>query len=381
MAESRAASSDSTASGEQSSSTYHLPVARLLTFYHRTISEEDLPEVLYHLRQCPQCRNRLQKIQATVSLFSSTPTWRSKCPTTQELYAHASFELKEERAKEVQDHVVLCYNCREELLVFRDLRQSVRVGRSTFLDPTNWRLRSNFWRSRGLIAWLMQPRWRSYAVRSLQAVGVLVLLVLAYQVTQLDFNFGKEAKKRRTEGETPVAEQEKDQTPVELSAVSSTLYVFQYSKSGVRYLLPSDVAAVWASFQVENDTGTPGIFRVVEPPGEEGLMVLRPVRELTGPQLVELETQVKGVLASPARLQLQAWGQARARLQQQTGGAVWLLNPAPKETELGRLAGPDAGRGGGTNINATGDEAGAGANGTGGVNRPDGPGAPVVPHP
>lgn len=350
MSSSVSSGSSSSTGSESESNSYHPPVARLLTFYHRTISEEDLPAIVYHLRSCPSCRARLQKIQATISLFTSTPSWRSKCPTTLELFGHASFELKEERAKEVQEHIVVCYNCREELLVFRDLRQSVRVGRSTFLSPLNWKLRSNFWRSRGLMAWLLQPRWRTYAVRSFQGLIGLVLLFAAYQVTQLDFNLGSSPKKKTESTEAKKEEVVTDDEPVELSVVSSTLYVFQYSKTGAKYLLPSDVAAIWASFQIEHDTGAPGVFRVVEPPGEEGLMVLRPVRELSGPQLAELEGQVQGILASPARLQLQAWGQARARLQQQTGGGVWLLNPAPKVAEEGRLAGPEAGKGAGVEL-------------------------------
>lgn len=332
------------AAAEQSSGTYHPPISRLLTYYHRTLGEEELPTIQFHLKQCATCRARLQKIQATISLFATTPSIRRDCPTTLELYGHASFELKEERAREVQDHIMLCYTCREELLVFRDLRQAVRVGRSTFLSPDNWKLRSGYWRSRGLLAWLLQPRWRTWAIRAFQGGLGLVGIFLIYQFLQIDFS--DDSSRRRSSSSSVKEEKEVEATEAPRAIVvgSTILYTFEFDKEKIRYLMPSDVASRWAEFQIRSETETAGIFKVVEPPGEAGLLVLRPNKPLSAAQIAEIEAEMQLILAGPARSKLQDWGQARAGLQQKTGGAVWLLNPPPKVQGDERLAGPENSR-------------------------------------
>lgn len=320
---------------EAEAKSHHPPLARLLTFYHRTLSEEELPAVVFHLKRCPECQEKLRRIELTVSLFASAPLWRKGCPSTAELYQHASFELKAERTKEVQEHIMTCYTCREEMLVFRDLRQSLRVGRSSFLSPQNWLLRTHYWRTRGVVAWILQPRWRKAATFALRGVVGLVALAGAYQLTQLDWSTltDRTATAPKKKLDTS-AETEETQGPrtVTLPVEQRTRYFFVYDKMGIRTLLESHAASRWAAYQIDADQTPPDIFKVLDPPGEEGMIVIRPIQPLAGPQLAQLEERLRAALQGPARLQLQAWAAFRNELQQETGGPVLLMTPPPKRT-------------------------------------------------
>lgn len=322
---------------EAESKSHHPPLARLLTFYHRTLSEEELPGVVYHLKRCPECQEKLHRIELTVGLFGSSSQWRRACPSTGELYQHASFELKAERSKEVQEHIMTCYTCREEMLVFRDLRQSLRVGRSSFLSPQNWLLRTSYWRTRGVVAWLLQPRWRAGATVVLRGMVGVVALAGAYQLTQLDWSTLTDrtatAPKKKTDTSAETEETQGPRTVV-LPVEQRTRYYFVYDARGLRTLLESHAAARWAAYQIDAEQTPVGIFKVLDPPGEEGMIVVRPIQPLAGPQLAQLEARLSTALQGPARLQLQAWAEVRNTLQQETGGPVLLMTAPPKRTLL-----------------------------------------------
>ena len=327
---------------------FHPPLSRLLAWYHRTLNEEELPRLLGHLRRCEDCQARATKIGAVVSSFESTPSWRNDCPTATDLFGHASHELEGDRAREVQDHVMMCFTCREELLVFRDLRQSVRIGRSAFLNPANWLLWLAYWRTRGLLALLASPRYGKLLSYGFKALGAVVAVAIAYGLYSLNW----ESSPTRPDGRMTISnatESTSKPDPAELQVreLPRALYYFQYKEGEVLFLPPGHPSTTWASFQIDNEASGAEGFKVLQPPGTEGMIVIRPGSALTGPQLSALEAQVRTALQSPARTDLRAWGEARASLQELSRGAVYLLNSPPKEGFQGRMAGPAAGMSGG----------------------------------
>lgn len=327
---------------------FHPPLSRLLAWYHRTLGEEELPRLLGHLRRCEECQSRATKISAVVSSFESTPSWRRDCPPATELFSHASHELEGDKAKEVQDHVMMCFTCREELLVFRDLRQSVRIGRSAFLNPANWLLWLAYWRTRGFLALLASPQYGKLLTWSLKALGAVVVLAVGFGLYSLDWDSAPTKKDgRMTVSNAEDATPRPDPATLKVQELPRTLYFFQYVGTDVLFLPPGHPATQWASFQIENEAAGAEGFKVLQPPGQEGMIVIRPGSALTGPQLSALETQVRSALGGSARQELRAWVDARAGLQDLSRGAVYLLNAPPKEGFQGRMAGPSTGFSGG----------------------------------
>jgi anti-sigma factor RsiW len=326
---------------------HHPPVSRLLALFHRNLAPADSREVLVHLRLCPACADRMRRIDATISLFRGTSDWRRDCPSPMLLFRYASFELPDAESRPIHDHLPLCYTCRDELMVFRDVRQAARVGHSAFLNPLDWHLRATYWRRRGYWRWFLQPRWRRHGRWLMWGTVVLVSTLLVWKSVMLELERRPRVRAQRSltelrsAAEKPPEERDRSSLDFQVPTGPRPIYAFHYRDGRRLIRLPSSHSDVrWATGQLEAAAQDPRTFRLGEPMGTDGLVVLRPPRPL-GPQDLDwLEARLAAALNGPARSDARAWSAVRAELQRATRGEVWLMTrtlpiptPAPTSGE------------------------------------------------